>query len=90
VNHALYDGCAFAIVLVGKLAAIEPLYAELAERFCLIEAGAMSQLLMTVAGEQALGLCPIGHVDFERVRARFRVEDGSSFLHALVGGVPDV
>jgi amino acid adenylation domain-containing protein len=89
VNRATAEGVGFCLLLVGRLAAIEPVYGELARDFCLIEAGAMAQLLMTAAPASGLGLCPVGALDFERVRPLLGLEEGHLFLHALLGGPVD-
>ncbi|MFN3647970.1 MAG: amino acid adenylation domain-containing protein [Armatimonadota bacterium] len=87
-NRETASGAAFSLFLVGKLPAIEPLYGALARDFALLEAGAIAQLLMTDAAELGLGLCPIGTLDFTEAAPLLHLEDGSVFLHALVGGVP--
>jgi amino acid adenylation domain-containing protein/FkbM family methyltransferase len=89
VNRPMAEGAGFCLLLVGRLAAIAPLYGELARDFCLIEAGAMAQLLMTAAPASGIGLCPVGALDFERVRPLLDLEEGHVFLHALLGGPVD-
>ncbi|HEV8581211.1 MAG TPA: amino acid adenylation domain-containing protein [Thermoanaerobaculia bacterium] len=85
-NGPTYEKAAFAIFLIAQMKAIAPLYGSLARDFSLLEAGTMSQLLMTVAPERQLGLCPVGTLFFDRVRALFSLEESHEFLHALVGG----
>ncbi|MES1241992.1 MAG: amino acid adenylation domain-containing protein [Acidobacteriota bacterium] len=85
-NQPVFDQSAFAVFLVGRMSAITPVYGDLARDFCLLEAGYVSQLLMSAAPEHELGLCPIGTVDFERVRASFGLEESHVFLHGHVGG----
>jgi aryl carrier-like protein len=86
VNQAVFDGSAFSIFLIGQLKAIAPMYGPLARDFCLLEAGYMSQLLMTTAPFAQLGLCPIGALDFEKLRTSMALEESQIFLHCLVGG----
>jgi amino acid adenylation domain-containing protein/non-ribosomal peptide synthase protein (TIGR01720 family) len=91
VNAPIFDQAAFSIFLVARLAAIAPLYGEQARDFCLLEAGAMLQLLMLDAPARELALCPIGRLDFAPIREAFALDeiDESSFLaHSLVGGLP--
>uniref|UniRef100_A0A3S7V076 L-cysteine--[L-cysteinyl-carrier protein] ligase n=1 Tax=Phaselicystis flava TaxID=525924 RepID=A0A3S7V076_9BACT len=85
-NRSIFDSAAFAIFLMSKPAAIAPLYGELAGAFSLLEAGYLGQLLMTEAAEQGLGLCPVGSLDFERVRAHFALGADQVLLHSLLGG----
>lgn len=84
-NQRIYEQSAFAIFLIGKLDAIRPLYGELARDFCLLEAGYMSQLLMEVAPDYGLGLCPIGNVEFEPQQALFQLGADHILVHSLLG-----
>jgi amino acid adenylation domain-containing protein len=86
VNRPVFDGASLAIFLVGQLKAIEPMYGSWSRDFCLLEAGAMSQLLMTSAPVAEIGLCPIGALDFDPIRPHFSLDDGHELLHSLVGG----
>ena len=47
-----------ALLLIGEMAAIEPVYPEAAEDFCLLEAGYMSELLAALAPALGLALRP--------------------------------
>ncbi|HSS78499.1 MAG TPA: amino acid adenylation domain-containing protein, partial [Thermoanaerobaculia bacterium] len=86
VNQGLFGQSAFSLFLIGRMSAIAPIYGERARAYSLLEAGAMCQLLMTVAPDLRLGLCPIGNLAFERIRARFDLHDDDVLLHSLVGG----
>jgi amino acid adenylation domain-containing protein len=90
VNRPAFISSAFSILLVGRRAAVEPLYGDLARDFCLLEAGYLSQLLADGAGEVGLGACPIGGMAFEPVRAALQLAPDDWFLHALLVGVPAV
>ena len=85
-NLRIWDSAGFSIFLVAQTKAIQPMYSNLAPNFCMLEAGYMGQLLMTAAQEQAVGLCPIGGLDFGRVRDLFKLDEGHVFLHGLLGG----
>jgi nitroreductase len=65
----------------------EPIYGDLAWRFSLLEAGAVAHAIETSAWRYGLGLCPIGWLDFARVRSLLQLEDGQELLHAHVGGL---
>ena len=85
-NIPIAESAAFSVFLIAQLAAIEPLYGGLARDFCLLEAGYMSQLLMSEAPSYEIGLCPIGGLDFDRIRKDFALDESHAFLHSLVGG----
>lgn len=89
-NVSICEQAAFSIFLIGDLLAIEPLYGDLSRDFCLLEAGAMTQLLMSEAAGYELGLCPIGDLDFGAVRHLFQLNESHTFLHCLAGGIPAV
>ncbi len=86
VNQALFDDSAFSLFLVGQMGAITPVYGERARDFCLLEAGAMVQELMTSAPASAIGVCPIGALDEARVREALALEPSHEVLHSLLGG----
>ncbi len=81
------EGAAFGVFLVSTPAAIAPAYGERnAARFSTIEAGHIAQLLLTGAPERGLGLCAVGEMDFDAVRADFGVDDDQELLLSLWGG----
>jgi hypothetical protein len=81
-------GAAFTILLVAQLSAIEDQYQQHARDFCLLEAGAITQLLETTAHHHGVGLCQVGAASTDPVRAALALDDDHEVLHALVGGVP--
>ena len=85
-NLSVFDESGFSLFLIGKLSAIVPMYGSLAEGFCALEAGYMSQLLMSTSPGRGIGLCPIGGLDFERIRGLFDLDEDHVYLHSLVGG----
>ncbi|MFF6918381.1 amino acid adenylation domain-containing protein [Streptomyces sp. NPDC012466] len=86
-NRALVAGSGFGVFLVSTPAAIAPAYGERnATRFSTIEAGHIAQLLLTGAPERGLGLCAVGEMDFDAVRADFGVTDEQELLLSLWGG----
>lgn len=87
-NRDMAQAAAFCLILVGRQAAIRPLYGALAPDLMRIEAGAMAQLLAETAAGLGLGLCGIGWMDLAPLRADLRLDDDDLFLHALVGGRP--
>ncbi|EIJ36858.1 non-ribosomal peptide synthetase [Thiothrix nivea] len=89
INRPTYQRAAFAIFLISQLAAIAPMYQELALHFSTLEAGNISQLLRHHAPNANLGVCEIGELDFNRVRHLFTLDDSQVLVHSLVGGIPD-
>ncbi len=85
-NQELSDRSAFTIVLVANTKALWPAYGEWAKSICLLEAGHIGQLLMTVAPRCRIGLCPIGTLDIERLQSFGLLGGERVFVHALLGG----
>uniref|UniRef100_UPI003BEEC380 amino acid adenylation domain-containing protein n=1 Tax=Burkholderia arboris TaxID=488730 RepID=UPI003BEEC380 len=85
-NRPLRDRAAMAIFLVGEPRAIAPLYGPDAERFLLLEAGYIGQLLMLGQHESGLGLCPIGSFDMADVHANLQLHAGQTVLHSFLLG----
>jgi SagB-type dehydrogenase family enzyme len=88
VNRGAFRSSAFTISLIADLDAITPMYGVRARDYSLVEAGAMCQLLMTAAADLGLGLCPVGEMDFDRVRGHYRLGARQELLHALLAGLP--
>ncbi|MFG1372205.1 amino acid adenylation domain-containing protein [Xanthobacter oligotrophicus] len=85
-NRPLVEASAFSIVLVGRRAAVEPMYGPLWRDFCLLEAGYMGQLLSSAAPEQKLGLCPLGFLAEGPARALLGLDEADVVLHSFAGG----
>jgi SagB-type dehydrogenase family enzyme len=86
VNEPVFDEAAFSLFIVAQLSAIAPLYGDNALHFATIEAGLMTQVLETAAAEVGLGLCQIGTIEFDRVRALFELDETHVLVHSLLGG----
>ncbi len=89
VNQEPFEGSAFSLFLVASPTEVQARYGELARDLCLLEAGAMGQLLMAVAPSLGIGFCPVGNMAFSRIRSLFNLREDQLFLHALLGGAPD-
>lgn len=87
VNQPVFEVSAFSVFLIAELAAIAPMYGEQSLPFAALEAGYLSQLLMLHAPDCGLGLCPIGSLEFDRIRDLFALEDSQVLIHSLLGGV---
>jgi amino acid adenylation domain-containing protein len=89
INQPIFDASAFSLFLICQLRAIAPMYGKDGVHFAVLEAGYLSQLLMTSATASHIGLCPMGRVDFERIRDLFALEESHLFVHSLLGGLID-
>lgn len=87
-NQETFDQAQFSLFLVADLSAAEPRYGAIASDFCLLEAGALLQLLMMGAAELGLGVCPIGAMDTTAVRRSLDLPDRHLLMHTLLGGLP--
>lgn len=85
-NAAHFEQAAFAIHLVSQPQAIERAYGARARDYCLLEAGAMAQVMRARAPEAGIGLCAIGDFAFETVRDWFELDPWQECLHTLIGG----
>ncbi|MBW4434725.1 MAG: amino acid adenylation domain-containing protein [Pelatocladus maniniholoensis HA4357-MV3] len=86
-NKSIFEQAAFALFLIGQMDAINPMYGGWARDFCLLEAGYMSQLLMDTAPDYEVGLCPIGHLNFEKLRNLSGLSSSKHIvLHSFIGG----
>ncbi|WP_051709847.1 hybrid non-ribosomal peptide synthetase/type I polyketide synthase [Andreprevotia chitinilytica] len=95
INEQLYAGylkplaeaAVFSLFLVADLAAIKPMYGEVARDFCLLEAGYVGQLLMTEAVGNLVGLCPVGGIqESAAFREALQLSDSHIVVHSLTGG----
>lgn len=87
VNQAIVESAAFRLFLVGSRQAVEPLYGDLAPTLCLLEAGAISQLLEDAASAAGIGLVQLGGFQHERAADPFRLGADALYLHMLAGGL---
>jgi SagB-type dehydrogenase family enzyme len=85
-NVPVSQEAAFSLFVICEMDAMRPLYGKMARDFGLLEAGYVSQLLMSRAPELNLGLCPLGTMDFEPLRARLALRESHVLLHGFLGG----
>jgi amino acid adenylation domain-containing protein/FkbM family methyltransferase len=88
-NQPMFEQAAFALFLIAQLDAVTPMYGEMAQRFCFLEAGHLGQLLMSHAPKLDLGLCPIGDLDWTGLSEGFKLEAHQMLLYSFVGGEID-
>jgi amino acid adenylation domain-containing protein len=81
---------AFGLYFVADLSAMQARYGADARDYCLIETGAILQLLRQWAPLAGLGICSIGQIQSELLRKACKWESGDACLHSLLGGIPDL
>jgi yersiniabactin nonribosomal peptide synthetase len=86
INQAIFEASAFLLFLVADVGVAAERYGPLARDFCLLEAGAMLQLLMTAAPGEFVGMCPVGSLVADDLTARLRLAPGQQILHTLIAG----
>ncbi|HYO13133.1 MAG TPA: amino acid adenylation domain-containing protein [Thermoanaerobaculia bacterium] len=86
VNRETAERAAFALFLIARRPAIEPLYGASGLHYAVLEAGLMTQLLETEAPDYGLALAQAGGIRFEPIRDRFDLEGGHELIHVLLGG----
>lgn len=87
VNRPVYENAAFSLFFIADMAAIRPLYGERSRDFCLIESGAMAQLLTMTAVEQGLGLCGVGSIEEQQLPGLFDLGPSHQLIYSMVGGL---
>jgi len=87
-SREMAQAAAFALYLVADLTGMTARYGSDARDYCLIEAGAMVQLLREQASRVGLGLCSVSRVDDSLLRDPCAWLPGDECLHSLVGGRP--
>jgi epothilone synthetase B len=80
------ERAAFALVLVGSLAAVEPIYGPWGRLFSVLEAGYMGELLRHAALESELALAPAAVADPAEVRRTLVLGEEHLPVHVLLGG----
>lgn len=85
-NRALFDESAFSIYLVAEYSAVRARYGDLSKDLCLLEAGAIGQVLRMSAFEQDIGLCQIGALDHGPIRDMLALSASQELLHSILGG----
>jgi len=85
-NLRMFDEAAFSVFLIAQLSAVTPMYGEQSVAFATLEAGYMGQLMTLRAPACRIGLCPVGGLDFRRVRHLFSLDETHLLVHSLLGG----
>ncbi|WP_051890117.1 non-ribosomal peptide synthetase [Chryseobacterium vrystaatense] len=88
-NHDWLDQGAFAVHLVADMKAVYPVYNKESLRFCMLEAGFISQLLEAEGVHYNVGSCQLGGYDFEQIRANLKLSVQHFYLNTLIAGAID-
>ncbi|HEX6745680.1 MAG TPA: amino acid adenylation domain-containing protein [Longimicrobium sp.] len=80
VNRAVFEGSAFSLFLCAN-----PADAAARDALLLL-AGGVGQALMAAGPEMGVGICPVGSLDFDRVRPVVGAGGDAVLLHSFVGG----
>jgi pyochelin synthetase len=86
INQPIFDEAALSLFFVAQLDAIGPLYGDYSVHNATLEAGIMSQVLDAAAPPLGIGLCHIGHIEFDRIRPLFQLDASHVLIHSMVGG----
>ena len=76
----------FCLFLIASLKDLQRAYKEKSMYLALLEAGYMGQLLMDKQAEFEMGVCPIGGLRFDKIRADFQLQPDEELLHSFVCG----
>ncbi|MBO9489817.1 amino acid adenylation domain-containing protein [Endozoicomonas sp. G2_1] len=85
-NRDIYSGASFSLFMLGQQNAIKPLYRESAQRYLMLEAGYMGQLLMLAQASCNIGVTIIGDMNVERLQKALPIDEGHLYLQSFVGG----
>ncbi|MEN7546957.1 amino acid adenylation domain-containing protein [Rapidithrix thailandica] len=88
-NQELDKLSAFQMFLVIQLKAMTPVYMDFSQELATLEAGYMTQLLLSRQAEFGLGICPVQQVKHERIRKSLKLEEEHVVVECLQGGLVD-
>jgi SagB-type dehydrogenase family enzyme len=87
INQDIFAQSAFSVYLVYNARASMPKYGADGYFYACIEAGIITATLNMVAEDLNVGLCSIGHMNFEEIQTFLKLEDHQVILHAIEGGL---
>lgn len=85
-SRPMAEAAAFSLYLIAAHDRIAPAYGADARDYCLLEAGAIAQLLRQQAAAAGLGLCAVGRIDPIGLSRQLGLGPERELLHTLVGG----
>ena len=88
-NRKHFKEAKFCLFLLADLKGLEAVYNHDSLYVALLEAGYIGELLTENKAEFEMGLCPVGGMRFEKIRAAFKLEDSQELVHSFFGGKTD-
>lgn len=82
----IYKEGSFIIFFAAKLDAIEPIYSQITPSLTVLDAGYMTQLLLSHQEDIRVDLYPIVGVDFDSIQKEISLNEQHQFIHCLIGG----
>jgi amino acid adenylation domain-containing protein len=87
-SKPVFEQAGFCIFFIAQLAALRPVYDCLSPALALLDAGYMTELLMSRQEAAGLGVCPLAGTDFGSMRHLFSLEETHLFMACLACGLP--
>ncbi len=85
-NRNYYNSSGFSLFFVADLEALKKVFSSKSIIMGMLHSGHMGQYLMDKQAEFDIGLCPIGGMNFDRIKSRLHLNDNDMLLHSFVGG----
>ncbi|AOY76259.1 hypothetical protein BJL90_10310 [Clostridium formicaceticum] len=85
-NRKYFQKAGFCLFLVGQMNTMKPIYKDESLFYALLESGYIGQLVMDKQAEFDIGVCPIGGLDFDRIRSDFKLGNEEVLLHSFLCG----
>ena len=85
VNRPVFDSAAFSLFVLSERS-LSTSNGRVPTSGDLLDSGAMGQALMSLAPYLQTGLCPIGSLEFDRIRPLFGLSENAVLLHSFLGG----
>ena len=88
-NKNIFNSSAFSFYFIYNAAVTMPRYSGAGYLYSLIDTGIMVSTLTEVCEKLNLGLCSIGDMNFEKIRANFKLDKNQVFIHTVEGGIKE-
>ena len=85
-NRKHFMQAKFSLYLIAELGELKKIYKDKTTYLALLEAGYIGQLLLDKQVEFDMGVCPIGTLRFDKIRAAFNIKSEDELIHSFVCG----